>query len=114
MANDAVLLVQGRKFVLVLGGVLAILGSSTCLVAEDALWGVVTANSPTYRIVPRPLPEHTGKHLPYSTTLQPSEKPIYESRPTTPYAYGWFGPRPSPHWSRHFGYQQRYTQWSLK
>jgi len=86
----------------------------TTVVADDSLWGVVTASSPTYRIVPRPLPEHVGKHLAYSTTQQPSEKPNYESRPANPYAYGWFGPQASPQWSRHFGYHQRYTQWSLK
>jgi hypothetical protein len=103
---------QATRFIL--GGLVVTLLSSARVVADDSLWKVVTASSPTYRIVPRPLPEHTGKHLPYSTTQQPMEKPIYESRPTTPYAYGWFGPRSSPHWSRHFGYQQRYTQWSLK
>ena len=87
---------------------------SRSLIAADPLWVSGTASSPTYRILPRPLPEHQGKHLPYSTTRQPMEKANYESRATESYAYGWFGPRPSPQWSRHFGYHQSYTQWSLK
>jgi hypothetical protein len=68
----------------------------------------------TYRIIPRPLPKHMGKHLPYSTTNQPTAPSQLDSIPTQPYAYGWFGPRPTPSWSRHFGYGRRYTQWSLK
>lgn len=68
----------------------------------------------TYRILPRPLPKHIGKHLPYSTTNQPMEAYQLQSRATAPYAYGWFGASPSPHWSRHFGYGQKYTQWTLR
>ncbi len=92
----------------------ATFASPTILEADDPLWAERVAPSPTYRILPRPLPEHQGKHVPYSTTHQPVEKPNIESRAATPYTYGWFGPRASPQWSRHFGYHQSYTQWSLK
>ena len=29
-----------------------------------------------------------------------------------PYAYGWFGAKPYPQWSRHSGYYRNYTEWS--
>ena len=92
----------------------ATFATPSILEAEDPLWAERVASSPTYRILPRPLPEHQGKYVPYSTTHQPMEKPNIESRATTPYSYGWFGPRATPQWSRHFGYHQSYTQWSLK
>lgn len=107
-----------RRFPISLAGLLflaiTLAPRSDSLLALDALWLSDAATSPTYRILPRPLPEHQGKQLPYSTTRQPMEKAIYESRATESYAYGWFGPRASPQWSRHFGYHQSYTQWSLK
>lgn len=74
----------------------------------------VSETASTYRIIPRPLPKHVGKHLPYSTTNQPTPNPSLESHATGPYAYGWFGPKSTPEWSRHFGYGRRYTQWTLK
>ncbi len=47
------------------------------------------------------------------------QKSAFDHLPVTPsvpqtYAYGWFGSKPSPQWSRHFGANRRYTQWSLK
>jgi hypothetical protein len=74
----------------------------------------VSETASTYRIIPRPLPKHVGKHLPYSTTNQPTPNASFESQATGPYAYGWFGPKSTPEWSRHFGYGRRYTQWTLK
>ena len=31
-----------------------------------------------------------------------------------PYSYGWFGAKPHPQWSRHFGYYRNYTEWSSR
>jgi hypothetical protein len=36
---------------------------------------------------------------------------FYDAR-ATGYAYGYFGAGPRTHWSRHFGVQRMYTQWS--
>ena len=33
---------------------------------------------------------------------------------THAYAYGWFGAKPTTHWTRHLGYQRNYTQWSSR
>lgn len=96
------------------GIVTALLSVAPGFAQEFASDGMMPNTAHTYRIVPRPLPEHVGKHLPYSTTNQPAPSANLESRSTGPYAYGWFGAKPSPDWSRHFGYSRRYTQWSLK
>jgi hypothetical protein len=94
--------------------VLAMMIGESLMAQETESPAVLPPANSTYRILPRPLPEHIGKHLPYSTTNQPSTGSNYESRPTEPYSYGWFGSESSPQWSRHFGYSRRYTQWSLK
>ncbi|MDZ4850879.1 MAG: hypothetical protein SGI77_16455 [Pirellulaceae bacterium] len=91
-----------------------LLAASSNAQENDPLWTNVTASATMYQILPRPVGKHEGKHLPYSTTQQPTEKPYYESHSIQPYSYGWFGPRSTPQWSRHFGYHQGYTQWSLK
>lgn len=33
---------------------------------------------------------------------------------TQMYSYGWFGQKPRPQWSRHFGYYRNYTEWSAR
>ncbi|MBP89122.1 MAG: hypothetical protein CMJ64_20800 [Planctomycetaceae bacterium] len=33
---------------------------------------------------------------------------------TRTYSYGWFGAKPRPQWSRHFGYYRNYTEWSAR
>ncbi len=100
----------GRSIGLYLA-LLSIFTASVQCLAEEPMQGTMVPNAGhTYRIVPRPLPEHIGKHLPYSTTNQPSAPAQLESRATGPYAYGWFGTKPSPEWSRHFGFSRRYTQ----
>jgi hypothetical protein len=30
------------------------------------------------------------------------------------YAYGWFGAKSNPQWTRHFGYYGKFTQWSRR
>lgn len=88
--------------------------NATVLPAEEGLLPPSHPAAPTYQILPRPLPKHTGKHLPYSTTNLPQGPAIIEAEPIQTFAYGWFGPRPTPHWVRQFGYGKRYTQWTLK
>jgi hypothetical protein len=73
----------------------------------DAMWG---HPAPSYLILPRPL-THANKGQPH--TYVAPKNPI-ESKPASPYAYGWFGTKPSPHWHRQFGSQNAYTQWTLK
>ena len=50
---------------------------------------------------------------------QNATKSVYDHLPVEvvtpePYAYGWFGAKQNPTWSRQFGYGRRHTQWSLK
>lgn len=33
---------------------------------------------------------------------------------TRTYSYGWFGAKPRPQWSRHFGHYRNYTEWSAR
>ncbi|MEO8270027.1 MAG: hypothetical protein ABI557_09915 [Aureliella sp.] len=44
--------------------------------------------------------------------------PVQPLLPKANYAYGWFGSNPNSHknsqWGRHFGFQQVYTQWTLR
>lgn len=68
------------------------------------LWGPV--NSPSaYRVLPRPT--DLG-------TIPASPPNPQRTRPMMPYAYGWFGPKQTPSWSRSFGTRNGYTQWTLK
>jgi hypothetical protein len=76
--------------------------------AVDGMWGY-RAPIP-YTIIPRPK-THFNKDEP--NTAVPAKNNI-QSKPTQPYAYGWFGTKPSPQWSRQFGYQRAYTQWTLR
>jgi len=50
-----------------------------------------------------------------------SHQPHYGYQPghgyaveTQTYSYGWFGAKPKPQWSRHFGYYRNYTEWSAR
>jgi hypothetical protein len=47
-----------------------------------------------------------------STALLPeaNQREIWK----TPYSYGYFGASGSRHWTRHYGYRDRYTQWHLR
>ncbi len=74
----------------------------------DAMWGY---RAPTqYTIIPRPA-THFNKGEPNTAVVS---VPNIRSRPSEPYAYGWFGAKPSPQWSRQFGFHKAYTQWTLK
>jgi len=76
--------------------------------SQDAMWGY---RSPAlYRIIPRPA-THANKDESNTATVQPV---VIESKPAAPYAYGWFGTKPSPQWYRQFGHQKAYTQWTLR
>jgi hypothetical protein len=103
----------------------SLLGLCGNLNAHDFLWGStknstfvsspsVAVESSPYKIIPRPITNHLGKTLPYSSTVQASPAPALMAQPTKPYAYGWFGPQDTPQWQRHFGYHSRFTQWTLK
>ncbi len=50
--------------------------------------------------------------------LQPPPPAIPGARQTpvwkTPYSYGHFGASGKKHWSMHYGYRDRYTQWTLR
>ena len=74
----------------------------------DAMWGYRAPVA--YQILPRPA-GHLQKEREH-VYVAPTN-PI-ESKHTQPYAYGWFGTKASPHWSRQFGHQSAYTQWTLK
>jgi len=114
-----------QKHVFVFVFIAAFLGFCDVLRAHDFFWGT-TQYSPlsspaasatattSYQIIPRPFSHHAEKPLPYSSTVQASPSAALNARPTTPYAYGWFGPKETPQWQRHFGYHSRYTQWTLK
>ena len=74
----------------------------------DGVWG---SQAPAaYKILPRPATHH-NRNQPHTNT--PTTNTIH-SQPVHPYAYGWFGTKPSPQWSRQFGYQKSYTQWTLR
>ena len=74
----------------------------------DGLWGFQTPTS--YKILPRPA-THSNKNQPHTNVFSANTT---HSQPIQPYAYGWFGTKPSPQWSRQFGYQKAYTQWTFK
>ena len=76
--------------------------------AVDGMWGYRAPIQ--YTTLPRP-PNHLNKDDPNTAVLAGNS---IQSRPTQPYAYGWFGTRPAPQWSRQFGYQKAFTQWSFK
>lgn len=61
-----------------------------------------------YRILRQPDSKHSGE------TMPGSPKPSIFAKPVQPYAYGWFGAKTSPHWSRQFGNRRAHTQWTLK
>jgi len=103
----------------------ALFGICGDLRAHDFFWGNAKnshissvpfslVETTPYQIIPRPMSEHDGKKLPYSSTIQATPAASLSARPTKPYAYGWFGPKETPQWQRHFGYHSRYTQWTLK
>jgi hypothetical protein len=74
----------------------------------DAMWGYA---APTpYKILQRPA-SITNHDSPHRSVPTP---PPMESRPSSPYAYGWFGGKPSPKKARQFGYFNSYTQWTHK
>ncbi|MEQ1829060.1 MAG: hypothetical protein ABL921_24065 [Pirellula sp.] len=74
----------------------------------DGMWGY---SAPTnYKILPRPA-THANKKDQHTYAASPS---AIESRPVQPYAYGWFGTKPSPQWYRSFGNRKTHTQWTLK
>lgn len=70
----------------------------------DGVWSPKSSVS-AYRVLPRPTNVGTLPATP------PSPQRV---RPMTPYAYGFFGPKETPNWSRSFGHRQSYTQWTLK
>jgi hypothetical protein len=75
---------------------------------QDAMWG---RPSPLqYTILPRPATKH-NRQDPNTYKAPPTQ---ITSKPSEPYAYGWFGGTPSPHWHRQFGHQNAYTQWTLR
>jgi hypothetical protein len=51
------------------------------------------------------------RHLTSPRAIVPgaAERPVWKR----PYSYGYFGARGKRHWSRHYGYRDRYTQWTL-
>jgi len=76
--------------------------------ANDGIWGYRTPTS--YTILTRP-PKRFEKDSKHTTLSHPS---TLQSKAVQPYAYGWFGTQPTPHWYRQFGTQQAYTQWTLR
>ena len=74
----------------------------------DGMWGFQTPSP--YKILPRTV-THSNKGQP-NTSLPVASN--IESKPMQPYAYGWFGTKSSPQWSRQFGHQKAYTQWTLR
>jgi hypothetical protein len=83
-------------------------GHSDQIASSDAMWGY---QSPaTYKILPRPA-THATKESPH---INVPPRTQLESKKTQPYAYGWFGTKPSPQWSRQFGTRSAFTQWTLK
>ncbi len=54
-----------------------------------------------YQVLPRNLSKH------------PAAVPL-QTMPKTGYAYGWFGSNPTPQVSRHLGFHQNFTQWTVK
>jgi hypothetical protein len=95
----------------ILCGSLAIAADdSTMSHSSDGMWGYrAPAN---YLNLPRP-PKHSvfGKQQEQPI---PSPLPIIQSRPTEPYAYGWFGTQSQQHWYRDFGTRHTHTQWTLR
>lgn len=70
----------------------------------QGIWGSVPPTS-TYRVLPRPTQRGTVPATPLATQ---------QVRAMQPYAYGYFGPKTTPSWSRSFGHRKSYTQWTLK
>jgi len=114
-----------QKYLFIIVAISALFGFCGDLIAHDFLWGsaknsefvaspVGSGETTPYKIIPRPITDSLGKTLPYSSTVQASPLPALDTRPTKPYAYGWFGPQDTPQWQRHFGYHSRFTQWTLK
>jgi len=77
-------------------------------IGVDSMWGYRAPMA--YQILPRPT-SHFSKGQPHSTVAPANS---IESKPTQPYAYGWFGTKYSPQWHRQFGHQSAYTQWTLR
>ncbi len=62
--------------------------------------------------------KYLQKHPPHLSIQQriqpaPAKLPLANQRETwkTPYSYGYFGASGRRHWSRHYGYRDRYTEW---
>jgi hypothetical protein len=70
--------------------------------------GMAAAQPPSYLILRAPT---------VPATQHPSQSYYqgygYFVQPRT-YSYGWFGVKPHPQWSRHFGYYRNYTEWSAR
>ena len=71
-------------------------------------WAQSTGKPHEYRTLQSPDAKHSRENVP----LPP--KPLMVSKPVQPYAYGWFGSKPSMHWHRQFGNRRIHTQWTLK
>jgi hypothetical protein len=74
--------------------------------------GSVLAQTPVgsreYRILQQTDARHPPENMPQVA------KPLVVAKPVQPYAYGWFGAKPSMHWHRQFGNRRTHTQWTLK
>ncbi len=81
---------------------------SQCVSAQEV--NIPSANtnygSPTYVVIAG------ARAQAIQAKRSPFEHPPIATKPATPYAYGWFGAEPTNQWSRQFGAQRRYTQWS--
>ncbi|XZE55183.1 hypothetical protein SH139x_001183 [Planctomycetaceae bacterium SH139] len=86
--------------------------------AGTAIWGL-PPQSPHRLIQSPPLlsaeekkaRSHRGKLTPAVATI---DRAAVQNVWRQPYAYGYFGAQPNRHWQRHFGWNQAYTQWTLK
>ncbi len=63
---------------------------------------------------PAPLGPSNSPYRTLQKRASASARAIQEMPTKTPYAYGWFGHNPTPHWSRQFGFSTAFTQWSLE
>lgn len=92
------------------------------------LWMALATVSAANLTAQQPLPQaapHAAQHPSYLTLQTPTANvphhPTYGYSPgyayginTHAYSYGWFGVKPKPQWSRHFGVNRNYTQWSSR
>ncbi len=79
-------------------------------------WAVAGIASGHDAMIPQ-FPWNNGKYSNVEVRVLAKEVPKLPVRtlpPKVPYAYGWFGTDPSANWTRHFGHQKAYTQWSRR